>query len=77
MSNFNQKRNDPFETPFLFKLIPWIIGVAFVMIISWWICLAVVAYKGIQEVDQHGIQGLAKQMWCGKTENCDLPAATK
>lgn len=34
-----------------FKIVPWFIGIVFILIIGYWITLAVVAYKTINSLD--------------------------
>jgi len=61
----------------LFKIVPYLIALALVLVLCSWIFMGMMAYQGIQAVEQQGLQGVVKQLWCGKQENCDLPTSTK
>lgn len=58
---------------FLFRIVPWFIGFCFILVISGWIVLGIVAYKSINTVQEVGVKGVVEQLWCGKEPNCKLP----
>lgn len=58
----------------LFKIVPWFIGIVFVVIIAGWIAMGVIAYKSVDAIDKHGLKGVAERVWCGKSaDDCKLP----
>lgn len=59
-----------FETPVIFKLIPYFIGFVFFLIISVWIFYGFLAYKAVsvaqaQDYDK-GIKPVIERVWCGE-----------
>lgn len=58
---------------FVFRIVPWFIGFAFVLIISICIIGGILAFKSFDVITEKGLKGVAEQVWCGKNDNCKLP----
>lgn len=56
--------------PFLFRIVPWFIGIVFVLIVLSWIAFGVIAWKATNELSESinnggGIKALVEKVWCG------------
>jgi len=67
MDNFDRIFNWSWRT------IITLIVVVFIAIIGSWIVTGYFVVKAANQVDEHGLRGVAKDVWCGKDANCELP----
>jgi hypothetical protein len=59
----------------MFRVIAGIIAFGFLLILSFWIFIAVQAVDAAEDIGEVGVQGVIQKLWCGRQNpNCDLPA---
>ena len=49
----------------IFKVVPLFIGFVFLVLITFWITLGVLAFKGAKEIQGKGLKGFIEQVWNG------------
>lgn len=57
----------------LFKIVPIFIGIVFVLIISCWIIMGILVYKGSTQISEEGLSSIVHSLWCGKRSDCKVP----
>lgn len=61
------------KEPFLFRIVPWFIGIVFVIILLYWVAMAAlgvfVVNKASQVDTSGGIKPIIEKVWCGH-EGC-------
>ncbi len=51
------------------------IAVVSTVVVLAWITMAVLIFKVIDHVDEHGIKGATERIWCGRNQDCFSPAS--
>jgi hypothetical protein len=52
------------------KIVFGIVAVGFVVIVAFWIFMAVTVVKTADQVEQRGLKAVVEDVWCGKDKHC-------